>query len=129
MPIRSLVAGMTGTKAVTATPRPVTTLAWVDEPESGGSASRRTSPVTANESGAKRVPVALTVCAPDHLGNASSKPAVPSGAPASRCGGRSAAAAISKLTVSDAKVCETRICAVRLRIWPAMPVMRMLLGW
>ncbi len=51
---------------------------------------------------------------PVHLGNASLRPATPSGAPESRCGGLFAATASSKSTYSDLKVWDIRAWAVRL---------------
>ncbi len=101
-------------KASTATPPPTFSFDAAGFADHSSTTNLRTSPETAIESGAICVPVEPVVCTPDHLGNESWKPAVPSGAPESRCGGRIAATASSKPTTSDLNALEMRSCVVRL---------------
>src|SRR5262245_1666929 len=95
--LRFSLAGTIGMKPPTATPQPVFSC------EADGAVAHslrrnlRTVAETPTDSGASAVPVELTVCWARHLLSTRRRPPCPSGAPESRCGGRTSATAISTL--------------------------------
>ena len=84
--------------------------------------NERASPVTAIERGWIPVPVAPPVVSPVHIGVPRRMPACPSGTAESRCGGRIAATAASKMTLLVLTLFEIRICGVRELDLPGEPL-------